>query len=441
MASLSLFFLFGITGLAVDLGWCYYLKARVQTAADAAASAAAVFAYNNGDTCASGCGRTYTCDGTYPPTTALQAGCLYATTDGPPTLSATMIENSSTNASAGVSGNSPGIWVQATVSTTSPILFLFGTGARTASISASATAGISVIPASSCIYLLGTAANTTILSVTGSSTLQTQGCGVYVKSSYSHAINITGSSSVKSGCNSSGNACAGPIWVGGTPGYSLGGTSTISPTPTVNQTVTDPLASMTLPTWTSCNSLTAAGNGYTVGNGNSATIDPGTYCGGISVTGAATLNLHTGTYILLGGGLSVSNSGVLNGTHVAFYNTYDSVSGDGLPSGAHTAGAISGGGSGVMNLSAPNSGTYQGMLFMQDRNQTTAASFGNSAQMNVTGTFYFPAAGVSLTGNEATAIYAAFVASSLTISGSSALKQDSTGQYTGLATHMNSLIQ
>src|SRR5690348_6209001 len=136
MVTMSLIFLFAVMGLAVDLGWCYYLKARVQTAADAAATAAAVYAYNNADSCTSGCGTTYTCAGVSPPTNALQAGCLYATSDGPSNISASMIENSSTNSPSGVSGNSPYIWVKATVSTSSPVLFLYGSGFESASIAA-----------------------------------------------------------------------------------------------------------------------------------------------------------------------------------------------------------------------------------------------------------------------------------------------------------------
>ncbi len=87
LTSFSLLFLFATIGLAVDLGWAYYLKLRVQTAADAAATAAAVYANTNGDVCGVGsvsCGTTYTCVGTTPPTTSLEAGCLYATHPGWP---------------------------------------------------------------------------------------------------------------------------------------------------------------------------------------------------------------------------------------------------------------------------------------------------------------------------------------------------------------------
>src|SRR5579859_1302832 len=94
MAVFSLTVLFAATGFVVDLGWAYFMKTRVQTAADAAASAAAVYAKENGDTCGTvTCGTAYTCAGVYPPTNSLQAGCLYASTDGPPTFTASLIEN------------------------------------------------------------------------------------------------------------------------------------------------------------------------------------------------------------------------------------------------------------------------------------------------------------------------------------------------------------
>jgi len=73
VATLSLTFLFAVMGMAVDPGWDYYLRTRVRTAADAAASAAAVYAKANGYSC----GTTYTCAGTTPATTALEAGCLF----------------------------------------------------------------------------------------------------------------------------------------------------------------------------------------------------------------------------------------------------------------------------------------------------------------------------------------------------------------------------
>src|SRR5215469_2052489 len=97
LATLSIPLVFGAVGLTVDLGWCYFLKERVQTAADAAANAAAVYALNNNDTCATAsCGTALNCAGiSAPPSSSLTAGCLYATADGPPVVNASMIENDS----------------------------------------------------------------------------------------------------------------------------------------------------------------------------------------------------------------------------------------------------------------------------------------------------------------------------------------------------------
>ena len=408
--SLSLIFLFAAMGLSVDLGWAYFLKTRVQTAADAAASAAAVYAKANGDNCSTiSCGTTYTCAGVYPPTTSLQAGCLYTTVDSPPTFTATMVENNTTP--PGVTGNSPSMWVQANVSTSAPNLFLFGVGYKIASIQASAIAGVTSIPSTSCIYQIGTGNIAQAVSVTGSSSITASGCGVYVNSSSTTALYVTGSSHV------SGNF----IKVVGS--VSLGGTSTVSPTATTGATaVADPLASLPAPSYSGCDHTN-----YSIGNANSATVSPGVYCGGITVTGAATLNLNPGNYILNGGGLTVSNSGTLNGTHVMFYNT---------ASGSYTIAPISIQGSAIATLSAPSSGTYQGIVFFQDRSQTYASAnvIANSGTGLITGTYYFPTTAFNFTGATSTAFYAAFIAKTIVVSGSSTIQNDTSGTYTGLTT-------
>ena len=124
LATLSLPVLLGAVGLTVDIGWDFFQKMRVQTAADAAASAAAVFALNHNDTCATiSCGSALSCATvTAPPTTSLQAGCLFALQDGPPVLSASLIENDSAHLPAGLSGVAPTMWVKATVSNNSECL-------------------------------------------------------------------------------------------------------------------------------------------------------------------------------------------------------------------------------------------------------------------------------------------------------------------------------
>ena len=414
LASLSLTFLFATMGLAIDLGWAYYLKVQLQAAADSAASAAAVYAKNNGDTCSTvSCGAGYACAGTYPPTNSLQAGCLYATSNGTSAFTATLIENNTVP--PGVTGNTPAMWIKATVTAAAPNLFLFGAGYHTATIAAQAIAGVTTVPAPACVYVLSATASPA-LQVTGTSSLTSSGCGVYVKSTGTPALSVTGSSHIT----------ATSIIVNGAT--SVTGTSGISPA-AITGTVTDPFASLVAPVFSGCDQTS-----YTLANANTATISPGVYCGGITATGASVLTLNSGIYILNGGGLTVSNSSRLNATNVMFYLTATS---------GHTAGPVSITGSAIVNLTAPNSGTYQGVAFYQDRNVSYAAanSIANSGSGNITGTYYFPTTAFNFTGASAAATKAAFVVNTLTITGSSSLSNDSTGTYTGLAKTQATLIQ
>ena len=96
-----------------------------------------------------------------------------------------------------------------------------------------------------------------------------------------------------------------------------------------------------------------------------AVLTPGTYCGGIYVgNGATNVTFSSGIYVINGGGLSFNGSGkTVTGNGVMFYltgtnSTYDSV-------------AIQNGVS--VTFSAPTSGTYQGVLFFQDRSITSSA--------------------------------------------------------------------
>lgn len=90
MATMSLFMLFGVMGLAVDLGWSYYRKQVAQTASDAAALAAAVVAENSSGNNVITCGQynvdcqaaTACATITGTPANNIQNGCLYAKANG-----------------------------------------------------------------------------------------------------------------------------------------------------------------------------------------------------------------------------------------------------------------------------------------------------------------------------------------------------------------------
>jgi len=56
----------------------------------------------------------------------------------------------------------------------------------------------------------------------------------------------------------------------------------------------------------------------------------------------------------------------------------------------------------TLTLSAPTTGTYRGILFYQDRSNSTAASLsknGNAGALTLSGAMYFPAADLTMKNN------------------------------------------
>ena len=411
-ASLTLTLMFGALGLAMDLGWDYFLKERVQTAADAAAIAAVVYAVNNSDSCSTvTCGTALNCSGiAAPPASSLKAGCLYATVDGPPVVTASMIENNSAHPPAGLSGVAPSMWVKATVSAINPNSFLFLWGFRTATISAAAIGGFTNTPAGNCIYVLDPSASGAMTMV-GAATVSTS-CGIYINSTDPAALTKKGSGNITGNVDIVGN-------------YSLVGSGTITPAPATGQkAVANPLASIQAPSFSGCDYT----NWSTSGN---AALTHGVYCGGISITGSGTITMGPGVYIMNGGGFSAGGSASITGSNIMIYNT---------AVGTQTIGAISMTGSGAYTLSAPNTGPYQGVLIFQDPTQSIAADVHGSGTSVVTGTLYFPDANLTYTGST-TEEFTALVADTVTLKGTTTLETDTTGTYTGLFVPKATLVQ
>jgi hypothetical protein len=403
---------FGTLGLAVDLGWCYFLKERVQTAADAAASAAAVYALNNNDTCTTvTCGTEKNCSGVTSVTSSLTAGCVYATADGPPVLSAKMIENDSSHPPSGLTGVAPTIWIKATVTSTKATSFLGVLGFLNSNISASAIAGVNAVPATSCIYALDPTAPDA-LQIKGTASVSTSNCAIFVDSNNSTAFDKTGSGNINGTIDIVGN-------------YSQVGSGTITPAPaTGKSSVSDPLASLVAPTFSGCDYVS-------YNTSASATRVPGVYCGGITVTGSGTITMGSGIYIMNGGGMNVGGSANVTAPNVMIYNTATT---------GHTIGAISFTGSGTLTMSAPSSGTYEGILMFQDRTQSIAGAVNGTSTSAITGSLYFPDANLTYTGNT-TAQFTALIADTITMVGNSSFKSDTYGVYTGISLARASIYQ
>ena len=285
----------------------------------------------------------------------------------------------------------------------------------TYSSSAVSTAVVNITPSASCIYVIGTGNIPGAFSI-GSATV-TSSCGIYVNSSSSSAMSLGGSATVN----------ATQILLHGN--YSKSNKSVLSPTPvTAADVFADPLASLPAPSFSGCDHVN-----WSWSSSSSVTLNPGVYCGGISITGSGTVTFNPGIYIMNGGGFNWGGSATLNGSHVMFYITGQS---------GYSAAPLNASGNGSINLTAPNSGTYEGLLFYQDRNVTysTANTFiGNSSSVT-SGAFYFPTTSLTYSGSS-TGRYQALVVKSITITGNANFLNDPSGSYTALASKSATLIQ
>lgn len=254
-----------------------------------------------------------------------------------------------------------------------------------------------------CIYALDpTAANA--LNLNGAIIINAPSCGVVVDSSSSKAFTFSGS----------GSFTAKYFDVVG--GYSTSGAVTLSPKPvTGSVSQADPLTFLTPPTSSVCTYTN-----YKASTG-STTLNPGTYCNGITISGATTVTFNPGTYILMGGGLNVTGASILKGSGVTFFLT------QGL---GYSYGPLSVSSAVVTTLSAPTSGPYYGILFYQDRSIGTghaANTVTGSSASSLSGVLYFPTTALTLSGAESAGNCLILVADTISLTGAAALGNGCSG--------------
>ena len=218
--------------------------------------------------------------------------------------------------------------------------------------------------ASACIIALAPAAPQAVY-ISGNSTLDLVGCNVMSNSIAADAIYSQGSSTTSVPCLMT----AGDVSLQGTV------TETGCKAPmTQLSPVADPFKSVPEP----------ANSGACQSYGGK-TLQPGRYCGGLSLNG--TITLSPGVYIIDGGTLKSNGNANITGTGVTFV----------LANNAQ----ISFNGNSVLKLSAPTSGAYSGMLFFGSRSNSTLASvtLNGSSSSVMTGAIYFPNQTVTYTGD------------------------------------------
>jgi hypothetical protein len=119
-------------------------------------------------------------------------------------------------------------------------------------------------------------------------------------------------------------------------------------------------------------------------NGFAAALTPGKYCAGLSLSGDVAL--APGVYVISGGTFRINANANVTGSGVTFY----------LTNGAR----LQFNGNASMDLSAPTSGPYAGMLFFGDRtDQGGSNTINGTASSRMTGAVYFAKQQVQYLGN------------------------------------------
>lgn len=252
-------------------------------------------------------------------------------------------------------------------------------------------------------------------------------CAISLEKTPVAGITMSGSSTVDLNCGMITNSpAASTVYAGGsstieaTPIAAVGGIAASNNYAPNTQLFpysvpqADPYADLPNP------SVTSGSNNGNVQPNQTKTLSPGAYTG-MDLKGNVTL--QPGVYYIVGGTLSVNSGAVVTGSGVTFILTSATagINGSGVAQ-------VNLNGNATLNLSAPTSGTYSGVLFYQDRRSTDSSNInkinGNSGS-KLQGAIYFPTQGVDFTGNSGMNIKCIkLVARTLTFTGNTSVVND-----------------
>jgi hypothetical protein len=444
----------GLIGLVVDEGWGYWRQEACLTAAQSAAMSGIIFAKNNNTTWPpSTCTTTSTivCQSTQTPcptnltppttpTTDVQAACLYAQQNG---FKATGKQNVTIAANTGnaptAGGAATSYYMTARVTEQVPLTFLAVIAGRTNStVAAVATAGVISSPAGDCVYVLDPSSNLALNSSNGT-VIQSE-CGFWINSAGTTALSVIGGSHLTALDSSTIDL------VGGSTNANGG---VITPAPTKSSAAADPFASRDVPlqrsataahpyscttggcahtsTTTYACDYGAPGAPYTLSTYASYTLNPGVYCGGLTIGNVNAVTLNPGVYIFDGGAMNVGGSGgvaSITGTGVTFFSTGTNATYWGI---TITNGVQS------IQLSAHTSGSMAGLVYYQDPSlnpgisaRTTSAFAGGTSPL-LAGSIYLPTTAINFSNGTSTSTSSVgLVVWDVTFTGGAYFKQDGT---------------
>jgi hypothetical protein len=358
----ALVVLMGFAGLAIDMGVMRYEKRLEQTAADAAAIAGASNVTFGGVQTAAQNATGYPVIGgnQVSDCTGAAVGTVCVEVNNPPLAGPHQ-------------GNSA--YVEALVAVVQPTYFMKILSINSETVTARAVAGnLGSGTGNGCMYVMGLP-NEGVegFDISGDAVLNASNCRIVNVGNYS---NTGGASSISAYFISvSGNS---------TGGGSGGAVTCASPGPCPTFGIPasgDPFQFLPVPPAQTPN----FGNVTTAGT---QTLQPGTYSS-ITIGNGSTVTLNSGIYYVnSSAGVSFSGSATVKGSGVMFYLTNNAkISTDG-------------GGGRVSNiqLTAPPSGTYAGILIFQDPNDFQSAKMGGDNNSFFDGALYFPEGQLTLFG-------------------------------------------
>ncbi|HWA96397.1 MAG TPA: pilus assembly protein TadG-related protein [Terracidiphilus sp.] len=389
---LSMGVLLGMLALAVDVGQMLFVKRQLQSAADAAALAGALEL----DTC----GSTANCqamqdaatsaiteNGLSTPTLVTQCGSTTSTgltltlNNGPCILGTSDPNNGNTKV------------VEAMVSATQPTLLagIFGMSSMRLVARSEASVGSSNYN----LYVIDPSANQSML-VNGSAKLDVHG-GIIVDSNQNNALTVNGGNNTN--LSATNIDVVGHVLENGNPN--------VSPNPNTGANfVDDPFANLAAPTIGSCTNANsspyygACGN-LSVNAGNSVVFYPGVYNGGININGGAIVTFQPGTYIF-NGQMNVNGGATVSGNGVTFY---------------FQSSALQANGGANINLVAPTTGTYAGILYYQAHGDSSSVILNGNSNTVWQGAIYVPSAQLTLNGGSNLAAYTILDVKTLIVDG------------------------
>lgn len=229
-------------------------------------------------------------------------------------------------------------------------------------------------PGDYCVIALEAAAASTA-EFTGSIDIDLGNCGIAANSSHEQALEVSGSAQVKA------------LFAEMVGGYKVSGSGhlLVDDIVTGSTAIDDPYADLAIGTPGACSGTTQYKTTVTIG--------PQTWCGGVSFAANADVTFLPGIYYVKGGEFSVNGNATLRGSGVTIILTND---------GGDWARVTINGGADV-DLAAPTSGPFAGILFYQDRNAGSSGShtFNGGATMELTGVIYIPRQEIRFSGGNA----------------------------------------